>query len=97
VTPAPVPPIPGAPNGAGLLEGLHGALTRYVIFPSPQAADAVTLWTAATHAQPAWEHAPRLAVVSPLKRCGKSRLLDVVAETGVAPLPWTRWLGRGCW
>ena len=25
--------------------------------------------------------APRLAVVSPLKRCGKSRLLDVVAET----------------
>jgi hypothetical protein len=46
----------------------------------------VTLWTAATHAQPAWEHAPRLAVVSPLKRCGKSRLLDVVAETCHAPL-----------
>jgi Protein of unknown function (DUF3631) len=40
----------------------------------------------ATHAQPAWEHAPRLAVVSPLKRCGKSRLLDVVAETCHAPL-----------
>jgi hypothetical protein len=44
------------------------------------------LWTAATHAQPAWEHAPRLAVVSPLKRCGKSRLLDVVAETCHGPL-----------
>jgi hypothetical protein len=86
VTPPPVPPIPGTPSGAGLLEGLHAALTRYVIFPSPQAADAVTLWTAATHAQPAWEHAPRLAVVSPLKRCGKSRLLDVVAETCHAPL-----------
>jgi hypothetical protein len=37
-------------------------------------------------AQPAWEHAPRLAVVSPLKRCGKSRLLDVVAETCHGPL-----------
>jgi hypothetical protein len=86
VTPPPVPPIPGTPSGAGLLEGLHAALTRYVIFPSPQAADAVTLWTAATHAQPAWEHAPRLAVVSPLKRCGKSRLLDVVAETCYGPL-----------
>ena len=48
--------------------------------PSPQAADAVTLWTAATHAQPAGS-TPCLAVVSPLKRCGKSRLLDVVAET----------------
>ncbi|HWD44121.1 MAG TPA: DUF3631 domain-containing protein, partial [Actinomycetota bacterium] len=83
-----VPPIPTAPavDGARLLGELRSAFTRYVVFPSPQAADAVTLWTAATHAQPAWEHAPRLAVVSPLKRCGKSRLLDVVAETCHAPL-----------
>jgi hypothetical protein len=73
-------------DGARLLAELRAAFTRYVVLPSPQAADAVTLWTAATHAQPAWEHAPRLAVVSPLKRCGKSRLLDVVAETCHAPL-----------
>jgi hypothetical protein len=73
-------------DGAKLLAELRTAFTRYVLFPSPQAADAVTLWTAATHAQPAWEHAPRLAVVSPLKRCGKSRLLDVVAEACHAPL-----------
>jgi hypothetical protein len=82
-----VPAIPPShPQGAVLLEELHAALTRYVVLPSPQAADAVTLWVAATHAQPAWEHAPRLAVVLPLKRCGKSRLLDVVAETCHAPL-----------
>jgi hypothetical protein len=81
-----VPAIPPDAQGAALLVELHGALTRYVVLPSPQAADAVTLWAAATHAQPAWEHAPRLAVVSPLKRCGKSRLLDVVAETCHAPL-----------
>jgi hypothetical protein len=88
VTAIPVPPIPTAPavDGARLLGELRQAFSRYVVFPSPQAADAVTLWTAATHAQPAWEHAPRLAVVSPLKRCGKSRLLDVVAETCHAPL-----------
>jgi hypothetical protein len=88
VTAVPVPPIPTpqAVDGAWLLGELRAAFTRYVVFPSPQAADAVTLWTAATHAQPAWEHAPRLAVVSPLKRCGKSRLLDVVAETCHAPL-----------
>jgi Protein of unknown function (DUF3631) len=88
VTPIPVPPIPTpqAVDGASLLGELRQAFTRYVILPSPQAADAVTLWTAATHAQPAWEHAPRLAVVSPLKRCGKSRLLDVVAETCHGPL-----------
>jgi hypothetical protein len=80
------PPIPATGSGAGLLEELYAALTRYVIFPSPHAGDAVTLWVAASHAPPAWEHAPRLAVVSPLKRCGKSRLLDVVAETCHAPL-----------
>jgi Protein of unknown function (DUF3631) len=83
-----IPPIPTpqAVDRARLLTELRAAFGRYVVFPSPQAADAVTLWTAATHAQPAWEHAPRLAVVSPLKRCGKSRLLDVVAETCHAPL-----------
>ncbi len=69
-----------------LLKELHAALTRYVVFPGAEAADATTLWVAASHAQPAWEHAPRLAVVSPLKRCGKSRLVDVVAETCHAPL-----------
>jgi hypothetical protein len=73
-------------NGAELLDELHAALTRYVVFPTPEAADAVVLWVAATHAQPAWEHAPRLATVSPLKRCGKSRLLDVIAETCHRPL-----------
>jgi len=41
---------------------------------------AVTLWIAATHAQDCWEHATRLVIKSPLKRCGKSRLLDLVAE-----------------
>jgi hypothetical protein len=88
VTVVGIPPIPTnqAEDGAGLLAELRAAFTRYVVFPSPQAVDAVTLWTAATHAQPAWEHAPRLAVVSPLKRCGKSRLLDVVAETCHGPL-----------
>ena len=88
MTAVPVPPIPTAPavDGARLLAELRAAFIRYVVLPSPQAADAVTLWTAASHAQPAWEHAPRLAVVSPLKRCGKSRLLDVVAETCHAPL-----------
>jgi hypothetical protein len=88
VTVVGVPPIPTAQavDGARLLGELRRAFTRYVVLPSPQAADAVTLWTAATHAQPAWEHAPRLAVVSPLKRCGKSRLLDVVAETCHGPL-----------
>jgi hypothetical protein len=73
-------------DGAALLGELHAALTRYVILPSPEAADAVTAWIAATHAQPAWEHATRLVIKSPEKRCGKSRLLDVAEATCHDPL-----------
>jgi hypothetical protein len=77
---------PAAPGDAELLDALHAALVRYVIFPSPEAADAVALWIAVTHTLPAFQHAPRLAINSPEKRCGKSRLLDVVAGTCHRPL-----------
>jgi Protein of unknown function (DUF3631) len=70
-------------NGHGdrlLLDELHDQLTRYVAFPSAEAADAVTLFAAATHAQTAWEHATRLVIKSPVKRCGKTRLREVLQE-----------------
>jgi hypothetical protein len=73
-------------DGAGILGRLHHTLTRYVVLPSPQAVDAVVLWIAATHAQPAWAHAPRLVIRAPEKRCGKSRLLDLVEATCHSPL-----------
>lgn len=73
-------------TGPQLLEELGAQIKRYVILPSEEAVTAVTLWIAATHLQTAWQHAPRLAVVGPAKRCGKSRLLDVVTETVHAPL-----------
>jgi hypothetical protein len=79
--------MPGfGPEGARLLTSLHAALTRYVILPSGEAADAVVLWIAATHAQPAWGHATRLVITAPEKRCGKSRLLDVIEATCHEPL-----------
>ena len=74
------------PTGADILDDLHAIFTRYVAFPSPQAANAAVLWTAATHAMPRWQHAPRLVVKSPEKRCGKSRLMDVICETCRNPL-----------
>jgi hypothetical protein len=73
-------------DGAAILERLHAALRKYVILPSDEATDAVTLWIAATHAQAAWAHAPRLVIKAPEKRCGKSRLLDIVEGTCHAPL-----------
>jgi len=78
-------PSPATIDGAALLDAVRAALLRYVVLPSPQAADAVVLWIAATHAQPAWAHAPRLVIRGPEKRCGKSRLLDVVEATCHCP------------
>lgn len=79
------PPV----DGAALLDEIRAAYTSYVIFPSPEAADAVTLYTAATHAQAAWEHATRLVIKSPLKRCGKTRLQEVARELVHQALPTT--------
>ncbi|MFZ3499057.1 DUF3631 domain-containing protein [Streptomyces sp. 5.8] len=73
-------------EGAQLLDELRAAIGRYVVLPSPEALTSVTLWVAATHIQPALQHAPRLAVVGPTKGCGKSRLLDVLHETVHQPM-----------
>lgn len=75
-----------AMDGALLLDELHQALGYYVVFPSPEAHDAVVLWIAATHAQTVWQHATRLHLTSPVKRCGKSRLLDVIHATSYRPV-----------
>lgn len=77
---------PRAVDGAELLDRVHAALSRYVVLPSEAAAVAVTLWIAATHAQPAWAHAARLVIRAPEKRCGKSRLLDVTEAMSWNPL-----------
>ncbi|WP_277439210.1 DUF3631 domain-containing protein [Streptomyces sp. SPB162] len=75
-----------AAEGAALLDELRAAVGRYVVLPSEEALAAVTLWVAASHIQPALQHAPRLAVVGPTKGCGKSRVLDVLHETVHQPM-----------
>ncbi|MGW1147580.1 DUF3631 domain-containing protein [Streptomyces sp. NPDC002454] len=86
VLPHETAPDPEPAAGSALLDELRAQIARFVILPSSEALDAVTLWVAATHLQPAWQHAPRLAVVGPAKRCGKSRLLDVLTETVHEPM-----------
>jgi hypothetical protein len=73
-------------DGAQLLDDLHALLTRYVVLPSPAATDAVVLWIAATHAIDSIAHATRLVIKSPEKRCGKTRLLDILEGTVRAPI-----------
>lgn len=66
-----------AVDGAQLLDEVCAALRWWVKFPCLEAADAATLYIAATHAAAGLQFAPRLRVKSPQKRCGKSRLLEV--------------------
>jgi hypothetical protein len=74
------------PDGAELLDDLVTTLTRFVIFPDEHSTAAVALWIAATHALPWFDCAPRLVITSPEKRCGKTRLLDIIVGTCNHPL-----------
>jgi len=76
----------GQPDGAAALDAAHTVLVKYCVLPSPEATHAVTLWCAATHALPSLPAAPRLAITSPVKRAGKTRLLDIIEGITYAPL-----------
>jgi len=75
------------PDGAALLVEIRQALTKYVVLPSDHALVAVVLWIAATHAAPGLYHFPRLSIGSPEKRCGKTRLLDLITALCRHPVP----------
>jgi uncharacterized protein DUF3631 len=69
---------PQLEDGAELLDHVADVLRAYVVLPSDAAAAAVVLWITASHGVQAWNAAPRLVIKAPEKRCGKSRLLDLV-------------------
>src|SRR5260370_35426692 len=71
---------------AEVLDRVRAAMCWWVKFPSPGAADATTLYVAATYAAGSLQFAARLRVKSPQKRCGKSRLLEVVSHLVYRPL-----------
>jgi len=84
-----VPPIPDPVllDGAQLLDEVRASVKRYVVLPSVHTEVATTLWTAATHAAPKLYHFPRLSIRSPEKRCGKTRLLDLINALCRLPVP----------
>lgn len=62
---------------ADALDETAATLKRFVVLPA-HAEDAITLWLALTFVYDKCDIVPRLAVVSPTKRCGKSRLLTLI-------------------
>jgi putative DNA primase/helicase len=73
-------------EGAELLTALARAVDDYVIMEAHQR-DAVVLWVVFTHAHDFFVFAPLLIILSPTKRCGKTRLQEVLAR--LAPRPQT--------
>jgi len=70
-------PWPDPVNGAAALDVVVGILKRYLVLPA-HAADAIGLWIVHAYAMAAWSVSPLLALVSPVKRCGKTTTLLVV-------------------
>jgi hypothetical protein len=79
-------PWPTPVDGAALLDGIAEAIGRYVIMPE-HARHAAALWVAHTYLLDCFSITPRLAVRSPMKRCGKTTLLDVISRLVLRPLP----------
>jgi 5S rRNA maturation endonuclease (ribonuclease M5) len=64
--------------GADLLDEVYFFLRSFVWMTEAQAR-VIAIWAAHTHAFAAAEHTPYLAIISPEKECGKSRLLTCLS------------------
>ncbi len=72
-----VEPWPEPVDGDALLDSITLAVRRYLVLP-PNGAEVIALWVIAAHAFNGFQISPRLHVRSPLPRCGKTIVLDVL-------------------
>ncbi|HKV44730.1 MAG TPA: DUF3631 domain-containing protein [bacterium] len=70
-------PWPTPVDGPGLVEAVVEFFTRYVVLPAG-APLVVALWAIATWLADDFDAFPYLAVTSPQKRCGKTRVLELL-------------------
>jgi hypothetical protein len=78
-------PHPHPVDGASLLDELEASVRRHLALPE-ECAKAIALWVVFAHALDAFETSPRLAFVSPEKRCGKTTALRLLQRLVPKPL-----------
>ncbi len=78
-------PARGCVDGGKLLDALTGEVRRYIII-DPDYAQMVALWTLHTYVFQQFDVTPRLPITSPDKRCGKTRLLDLLERLVHRPI-----------
>lgn len=78
-------PWPEEVEGAALLDELAATLARFLALPGG-ATEAIALWALHTHCFDAFDISPRLALHSPVRRCGKTTALDLLESLVARPL-----------
>lgn len=81
-----VEPWPAPVEAAELLDELTRAIRSFVVM-SDEATTASALWVVFAHCLDLFEFSPRLLINSPLPECGKSTLVELLAELTPRPLP----------
>ena len=79
-------PWPEPVDGAQTLAEISATFERHVVMPKC-AADVVALWVAHAHCFEAFEHTPRLILMSATRRCGKTLVRDIASFLVPRPLP----------
>jgi hypothetical protein len=80
-------PWPARVVGDALLDTLVATVRRYVVLPTVHAARAIALWVVLSYCEDAVNVLPLLLVTSPTKRCGKTRLVELVGALACRALP----------
>jgi len=81
----PVTPVPV--SGEELFNEVKDFLTRYVVFSNPDAhPDAITLWVMHTWVIDCADFTPYMYIHSPVMRCGKTKVQEVVEPLVLNPL-----------
>jgi hypothetical protein len=79
-------PWPDVVEGSELLDDLCAIFIRFLALPE-YAAVALALWTVHAHAHDATDISPLLGLTSPVMRCGKTTLLEILGALVPRPLP----------
>lgn len=73
-----------AQRGDNLLEQVADVFAKYVD-AKPHYIVGLSLWALHTHAYNRYDNTPRLSILSPVKNCGKSTVLDILSAMAWNP------------
>jgi hypothetical protein len=79
-------PWPNAVHGAALMENLLAFLDRYIVM-SNDGKIMLAMWVLFTHVFTFARVAPILALLSPVRRCGKTTVIQILIELVARPYP----------